>query len=75
MPDVTVRSVEAQTMTQKLGPTDSQTLGRVQKRLDQLNRELHDMPSWRRQSQWHLDRAGEFQTLLAQRDQLRKRLT
>jgi hypothetical protein len=58
--------------TLKVDPTTQEMLGQIQERLDQIGQELLEMPIWRQNSRWHLERASERQRLLAERDQYRK---
>jgi hypothetical protein len=56
----------------KADPTTQEMLGRIEERLYQIGHELMEMPIWRQNSRWHLERASERQRLLAERDQYRK---
>jgi hypothetical protein len=57
---------------QRVTLTDlGQSIASITDRLDGLQADLDRMPSFKRNSDWHLDRVAEKRRLLTQRDRLR----
>jgi hypothetical protein len=66
---------QAMSTTMRIEPSVRQTLGQVQERLDQLRSKLLAIPPSNLPGEGFFELADEYQDLLDQRDELRKRMS